>query len=56
MQLTPRRHELLSCYLLGAGTLFMYLGESFPLLNRKLIVFRLCDSGLHLGVCHPHHP
>ncbi|EYC15297.1 hypothetical protein Y032_0037g3439 [Ancylostoma ceylanicum] len=26
MQLTPRRHELLSVYLLGAGTLFMYLG------------------------------
>uniref|UniRef100_A0A1I7XKC2 MFS domain-containing protein n=1 Tax=Heterorhabditis bacteriophora TaxID=37862 RepID=A0A1I7XKC2_HETBA len=26
MQLTPRRHELLSVYLLGAGTLFMYIG------------------------------
>ncbi|KAK5981317.1 hypothetical protein GCK32_015940 [Trichostrongylus colubriformis] len=26
MQLTPRRHELLSVYLLGAGTLFLYLG------------------------------
>ncbi|KAK6018053.1 hypothetical protein OSTOST_16408, partial [Ostertagia ostertagi] len=26
MQLTPRRHELLSVYMLGAGTLFLYLG------------------------------
>ncbi|VDM52092.1 unnamed protein product [Angiostrongylus costaricensis] len=26
MQLSPRRHELLSVYMLGVGTLFMYLG------------------------------
>ncbi|XGW26128.1 hypothetical protein V3C99_007050 [Haemonchus contortus] len=26
MQLTPRRHELLSVYMLGFGTLFLYLG------------------------------
>ncbi|XGW26153.1 hypothetical protein V3C99_007063 [Haemonchus contortus] len=26
IQLTPRRHELLSVYMLGAGTLFLYLG------------------------------
>ncbi|PIO62578.1 hypothetical protein TELCIR_15859, partial [Teladorsagia circumcincta] len=26
IMLTPRRHELLSVYMLGAGTLFLYLG------------------------------
>ncbi|KAK6012269.1 hypothetical protein OSTOST_22586 [Ostertagia ostertagi] len=26
MQLSPRRHELLSVYMLGFGTLFLYLG------------------------------
>lgn len=26
MEITPRRHELISCLLLGIGTLFMYLG------------------------------
>ncbi|CAD6192777.1 unnamed protein product [Caenorhabditis auriculariae] len=28
MELTPRRHELLSTYLLGIGTLFLYIGYS----------------------------
>uniref|UniRef100_A0A0K0DNI5 UNC93-like protein MFSD11 (inferred by orthology to a human protein) n=1 Tax=Angiostrongylus cantonensis TaxID=6313 RepID=A0A0K0DNI5_ANGCA len=39
MKLTPRRHELLSVYLLGFGTLFMYLGyhtQSF-----------ICESIIH---------
>ncbi|EPB78110.1 hypothetical protein ANCCEY_02750 [Ancylostoma ceylanicum] len=39
MQLSPRRHELLSVYLLGLGTLFMYLGyhtQSF-----------ICESVIH---------
>ncbi|KHJ89123.1 hypothetical protein OESDEN_11061 [Oesophagostomum dentatum] len=39
MQITPRRHELLSVYLLGFGTLFMYLGyhtQSF-----------ICESVIH---------
>ncbi|WKY07649.1 hypothetical protein Q1695_007256 [Nippostrongylus brasiliensis] len=39
MQLSPRRHELLSVYMLGFGTLFMYLGyhtQSF-----------ICESVIH---------
>ncbi|VDP19759.1 unnamed protein product [Heligmosomoides polygyrus] len=39
MQLSPRRHELLSVYMLGLGTLFMYLGyhtQSF-----------ICESVIH---------
>uniref|UniRef100_A0A0K0DLN0 UNC93-like protein MFSD11 n=1 Tax=Angiostrongylus cantonensis TaxID=6313 RepID=A0A0K0DLN0_ANGCA len=38
MQLSPRRHELLSVYMLGVGTLFMYLGYIMQLFIAESVI------------------
>lgn len=52
MQLTPRRHELLSVYLLGFGTLFMYLGYVMQAFIAESVLHTV--SGRHPGTISPY--
>ncbi|KAK6052643.1 hypothetical protein COOONC_09852 [Cooperia oncophora] len=43
MQLTPRRHELLSVYMLGAGTLFLYLGYTMQAFIGEAVIHAVSE-------------
>ncbi|KAK5981223.1 UNC93 protein MFSD11, partial [Trichostrongylus colubriformis] len=43
MQLTPRRHELLSVYLLGFGTLFLYLGYTMQAFIGEAVIHAVSE-------------
>ncbi|KAJ1365849.1 hypothetical protein KIN20_026298 [Parelaphostrongylus tenuis] len=51
MQLTPRRHELLSVYMLGIGTLFLYLGYITQLFIAESVIHIV--SARYPGVISP---
>ncbi|WKY07667.1 hypothetical protein Q1695_007267 [Nippostrongylus brasiliensis] len=52
MQLTPRRHELLSVYMLGAGTLFMYLGYIIQAFIAESVIHTVSER--HPGTISPY--